>query len=129
LFYVYPLKFLFTAVFNQESFEPRQGRMLFTIFGLGWAAVFLVFALLYRHAWAHRDTLELSPIERLRTRRGLFDHIVMVIIGVASVLLVWALPAAWVGVAGYWYFSVGIYFTIAGRVHGRRERALQQPAA
>jgi len=100
--------------------------MLFTIFGLGWAAVFMVFALLYWHAWTHRDTLALSPIERMRTRHSLIDQFALVIIGLASVMVAWALPAPWVGLAGYWYFCVGIYFTVAGMIFGKRERALRQ---
>jgi uncharacterized membrane protein len=126
LFYVYPLKFLFSAMISQEAFSAAEGRVLFTIFGAGWAAVFTVLALLYQHAWQLRSELALSPVETLRTRHSLIDEIAMVIIGLTSVLLAWLLPAPWVGMSGYLYFAVGIYYTVAGSIWGRRERALKQ---
>src|ERR1700683_871008 len=54
LFYVYPLKFLFTAAFDNSEIEPSGARALFTIWSLGYAAVFSVFSLLYLHAWRIR---------------------------------------------------------------------------
>src|ERR1700678_3660226 len=47
LFYVYPLKFLFSVVFDGYELEAAETRVLFTIWSLGYAAVFTVFTLLY----------------------------------------------------------------------------------
>lgn len=55
LFYVYPLKFLFTAMFDSAEISAPEMRALFTIWSLGYAAVFSVFALLYLHAWRIRS--------------------------------------------------------------------------
>jgi uncharacterized membrane protein len=125
LFYVYPLKFLFAAMFNNDGFSPQQARTVFTIFSAGWAAVFMVFALLYRHAWQIQHEMALSPLERMRTRHSLIDQCAMVIIGLVSVLIAWTVPAAWIGLAGYIYFAVGLYFTLAGMVFGKQERELR----
>jgi uncharacterized membrane protein len=55
LFYVYPLKLLFATVFNNSGkIAAEQARVLFMIYGAGYAAVFLVLALLYLHAWRKR---------------------------------------------------------------------------
>jgi uncharacterized membrane protein len=127
LFFVYPLKFLFFAMFRTGfEVQPEQVRTLFVVYGGGYAAVFLTFALLYFHAWKKRHELDLTELERLRTRNSLIDHFAMVAMGLISALLAVLLPLKWVGLAGYFYFAIGIYFTIAGSIFGRRERLLKE---
>ncbi len=125
LFYVYPLKFLFTAMFEHTEFEASEARALFTIWSLGYAAVFAVFALLYLHAWRIRAQLELTPLEAIRTRVSLLDHLAMVLIALLSTALARAVPDGYVGIAGYVYCIVPVYFTIAHSITGRQERQLQ----
>ncbi len=58
LFYVYPLKFLWTHLpFGGETaaFTPSEAKTLLVIYGLGGSAVFTIFALLHLHAWRLRD--------------------------------------------------------------------------
>jgi uncharacterized membrane protein len=125
LFYVYPLKFLFTAMFERSEIEAPEARALFTIWSLGYAAVFAVFALLYLHAWRIRTQLELTPFEAIRTRVSLLDQLAMVLIALLSTALARAMPDRYVGIAGYIYCIVPVYFTIAHSIAGRRERQLQ----
>jgi uncharacterized membrane protein len=130
LLYVYPLKFLFFALFGGGgNIEPYEVRTLFVIYGAGYAAVFLVLALLYWHAWKKREVLALNTLERLITRHTLIDHLAMVTVGLASALLAVTLPLQWVGMAGYFYFSIGLYFTLAGVIFGKRERLAASKAA
>lgn len=126
LFYVYPLKFVFTAVFSRVQYSEHEGRMLYTIFGLGFTAVYGVFALLYLQAWRRRDELALTAIERLRTRQSLADQLAMVLLGLASMLEAQLLPTRWIGSAGLIYSLIPVYYTIAGRFWGQRERRVQQ---
>lgn len=127
LFYVYPLKFLFFTMFSSgQKIDALDARTLFVIYGVGYAAVFLTFALLYWHAWRKRDALGLNEIERLRTRRSLIDHLGMVGVGLCSALMAAVLPPRLVGLAGWFYFVIGIYFTVSGTIFGKRERALLQ---
>jgi uncharacterized membrane protein len=128
LFYVYPLKFLFSAVFSRSDMDAADWRALFTIFSLGYAAVFTVFALLYLHAWRIRAQLELTPLEELRTRLSLLDQVAMVFIGLLSALLARTLPDSSIGMAGNIYFTVAIYFTIAHSIARRRERRFEPPS-
>jgi uncharacterized membrane protein len=129
LFYVYPLKFLFVLLLSgAASIEAEQVRTLFIIYGLGYAAVFLVFALMYRHAWRKREMFDLNAIELLKTRHSMIDHIAMVIVGLVSALLAFSLPANLVGIAGYFYFVIGIYYTTSGILFGKRYRLLAQAA-
>jgi uncharacterized membrane protein len=125
LFYIYPLKFLFTAMFNGSEISVSEVRALFTIWSLGYAAVFAIFALLYLHAWRVRAQLELTPLEAIRTQVSLLDQIAMVIIGLLSTALARTMPDRYVGIVGPIYFLVPIYFTIAHSIAGRRERRLQ----
>ena len=77
LFYVYPLKFLFTFLVskftgghgeirlpngNVESMLDSESQMgsLMLIFGIGYFAIFLVFVLLHLHAYRRREQLELN---------------------------------------------------------------------
>lgn len=123
LFYVYPLKFLFFAMFAEnEQMNLAQVRSLFVLYGAGYAAVFVVFVLLYLHAWKMRDRLALNEIERLRTYRSLINHSAMVAVGLVSLLLAVMLPPRFVTLAGWFYFSLAAYYTIAGTIFGKRER-------
>ena len=67
LFYVYPLKFLFGTVFSVggATLLPSDVPLLFLIYGLGFAGVNLVLALLYIHAYRKREEL----VERLGALR------------------------------------------------------------
>ncbi|HEY0078017.1 MAG TPA: TMEM175 family protein [Pyrinomonadaceae bacterium] len=84
LFYVYPLKFVWTLTVNMMmglpvgrlapdgTIEPpirrEQVPQMMAIFGLGFAAVFTVFTLLYHHAYRKRVELELNELEIHDTR-------------------------------------------------------------
>jgi uncharacterized membrane protein len=130
LFYVYPLKFLFSALLaGGGTINAEDGRTLFVIYGAGYAAVSLVLALLYLHAWRKRKDLELGPLEGLKTRQSLIDNIAMVSVGVVSIILALSLPSRMVGLAGFFYFVIGIYFSVAGPIFGKRERLLRERIA
>jgi uncharacterized membrane protein len=124
LFYVYPLKFMFIAALSRAQFSAQDARTLYSIFSLGFAAVSAVFLLLYQHAWQIRTELALSPVEQLRTRRGLIDHAAMVLIGASSLLAARVMPPAWLEAAGMIYLLIPVYYTLAGLVWGRREERL-----
>ena len=125
LFYVYPLKFLVTAMFDRPEIQVVEGRALFTIWSLGYAALFIVFSLLYLHAWRIRAQLELTPLEAMRTQVSLLDQLAMVFVALLSTALARTMPDRYVESAGYIYYIVPIYFTIAHSIAGRRERQLQ----
>lgn len=125
LFYVYPLKFLFgLLILGDGHMDVSEARTLLIVYGGGFAAVFLVLALLYLYAWSQRSGLALNPVELGRTRRSLVNHSAMVVIALLSILLAVVLPLNLIGLAGYFYFIIPVYFTVAGTVFGRRERQL-----
>ena len=127
LFYVYPLKFLFTMLFAQvtraSDLEPvsrHDSSVLMMIYGIGFAAVFGLFVLMYRHAYAQRKELDLDPVELLETRISMQENLALVIFGLVSfVLAFWS-----AALAGWMYALIGVFFWIHGSLMGRRVRLL-----
>jgi uncharacterized membrane protein len=139
LFFVYPLKFLFTFLVGEftggrlavyHPAEPpilqQQIPALMSMYGLGLAAVYLIFVLLYRNAYRHRNALELNEVESFITRRSIYDHAAIMSIGLFSTILANILPARISGVSGMIYWLIPVYFTVAGSVFGKRQRLLAE---
>jgi uncharacterized membrane protein len=125
LFFVYPLKFVFTMLFSQlagtpdiAGIAPNEGSHLMQIYAAGFAAVFLLFSLMYIHAYKLRTALELNPVEVLETRSAIQENAIMVFVGVISFGLAFKNPA-W---AGWWYFVLGPALGIHGAIFGKRVR-------
>jgi uncharacterized membrane protein len=141
LFYVYPLKYVFTLTFALVLPELRpegapqtiqETVNLFVVYGLGFVAVFTVFALLYLRAWRRRDALGLSALEARDAKAEIGTQLVSVSVGLLSVL--WALlaPRALPPFAGFIYFLMGPAHWAYGELNGRRRRAFLEhvrPAA
>jgi len=130
LFYVYPLNFLFTLWLGRAAGEgykltEPQVRLLFTIYGLGFAAVFGVFGLLYLHAWRKRAVLDLNEIERFDTRSTIVKDLLYVLVGGTSIVIANVVPINWVAMAGWAYGLLGGVGFFHGLIHGtRRERLM-----
>jgi uncharacterized membrane protein len=127
LLYVYPLKYLFTVATSSttsNNLTVEQGRTLFILYGLGYAAVFLTLALLYCHAWLLRGRLGLNPVECLKTKIEIINHLVMAGIGICSALIARTLPAADLGFTGVFYLSIPAYYTCSGFFFGAKTRKL-----
>jgi uncharacterized membrane protein len=125
LFYVYPLKFVFTMLFNQLSGRGvaigfHQASIMMCIYAAGFAAVCLLFALMYTHAYRLRRELELNALEELETRKELQANLILAGVGITSFAL--AIPhPEW---AGWWFFVLGPLLAIHGAFYGKRIRTL-----
>lgn len=135
LFYVYPLKFLFTMSVGgltggrtlpagtlEGMISDAQMPALFLIYCVGYVAVFAILALLYRHAWRLRAALALDEYEELATRHAMFSHVGYAAIGALVALAAVLLPPRLASGAGFVFFLNGVYGWAAGRVFGRRAR-------
>lgn len=126
LFYVYPLKFIFSGLFDSRGYTPAHARVMFTIYGLGFAAIFGLYTALYHHAYRKRDELELNVVEQHDT----ITHVLMfganVAIGLLSVLIANVVPARFVGLAGFTYFLIGVAAGTIGAMRGSRRRAVER---
>jgi uncharacterized membrane protein len=134
LFYVYPLKFLFTLVVNQlllhvppaESvrIEAAEARTLFVVYGAGVIAVFSMLALLYAHALRRRGPLGLNKVEVFDTRASISRNLLAAGVGAVSIALALVVPERVIGLAGYAYFLFGPVFAVHGAIAGRRRRKI-----
>lgn len=127
LFYVYPMKFVWTLFINgllsDEGSPPMsemQFTLLLTIYSGGFAAVFAILAALYVHALRHRVPLELTPVEVHLAREEIQDASINVAVGLLSVALAWVTHNWLFATAPYWF--IGVFQGINGGVM-RRKRA------
>ena len=128
LFYVYPLKYMFALVTGggaRETIPPHGYTVLFTVYGIGFTAVFWLLAALYTHAYRRRAELELNEFELLETRESIHALFWTGAFGVLSALLV---RSPWPWIAGPVYFLIAVPRTIVPTVFGKRKRLLAEAA-
>jgi uncharacterized membrane protein len=129
LFYVYPLKFLFTLIFSNQIYGPHKSPFtieqsqvptLMMIYALGFMAIYSLFFLMYLHASRKSTILGLSPAEKFDCNSGMHRILIMVVAGFGSFITALLLTNDKAGLAGYVYFfigpAIGIYFTMRSRI-------------
>jgi uncharacterized membrane protein len=126
LIYVYPLKFLWTAVrgTNTDGMSAADFRWLFTIYGVGTIGVYGTFAAMYWNALRQADALQLTEIERLDTCWFGLGPAVVSAVAAISIATAWLASDHLVGLAGFAYFLIGFGMWIHGAQHGARRRKL-----
>lgn len=141
LFYVYPLKFLFTFLVDrftgghgeirlpngnveQMIESDQQMGSLMLIFGLGYFAVFAVFVLLHLHAYRKRESLELTDVERFDTLSSIQESSLNCGIALVSICIVLFAGSRYSGFAGMFYMVTGVVMGIHGYVMGSRREKL-----
>jgi uncharacterized membrane protein len=137
LFFVYPLKFLFTFVTGQmfgiqllnapTLAGSWQVDSLYFIYGAGLAGTWGLYAALYAHAWSKRVELELNPVELLHTRSALNENLIYVIVCMMSIVLAAASDSD--GAPGFVYFLLGPLQALNGWYYGRKAGALAKSMA
>lgn len=143
LFYVYPLKFVFTLMLNLFTGGGAQVRLpngvveqmvenadqiawLLIIFGAGYVAVFAVFVLLYWHAYRCRSLLGLNELEIFDTREDIQESALNVGIGTLSISLAFLGRGRLAGLAGMTYMLCPFVLTLHGTLMGRRRRKIEE---
>jgi hypothetical protein len=136
-FYVYPLKFLFNTLVAfvmgsrdvgasgqvLQAMARGDWRGLMIIFSGGFIALYVIFALLYRHAYRMRETLGLSPMEAHETRGVVQEHLLMIAIGGVALVLAIVNLAPFAGLV---YVLISPAQMWLGTIHGKRRAALEQ---
>jgi hypothetical protein len=143
LFYVYPLKFLFSFLIDRftgghgevhlpngtvAAMIENNGQMasLMVIFNLGYLAVFGVFVLLFWHAYRKRKELELNELEQFDTRESVQESALNCGIAIVSLLIVVVGGPERSSLAGAAYMLTPVVMTVNGKIMGRRRRKLEQ---
>jgi hypothetical protein len=136
LVYVYPLRFVFSLMFEWLGWVFGIHRLLdteatvssghdvnalFTIYGVGFAAMSGIIVLLHLHAWSQRDVLALDEVERYETRANAGAWLILTGAGVLSVFVALVVPARMAGLPGWVYALLGIVMPFYGRWVARRQ--------
>jgi uncharacterized membrane protein len=133
LFYVYPLKFLFTVLFSGEIYGPgaspvkimdTQIPRLMEIYALGYLAIYCLFFLMYLRALRQAGSLELSAVEVFECRTSLFKQLIMIIVGCIAFSLATAVPPRLLWIAGFSYMIIGPALTILYSVRKRMQKKI-----
>jgi uncharacterized membrane protein len=130
LFFVYPLKFLWSLVFaplqgraiSDEVIAAGQVPMLFGVYGAGVVATFGLLAAMYSHAYRCRARLDLTPVEIINTRIEIYRNAALSAIGLLSILVAVVtgrIAPRLVGIAGFVYFAIGLSEWGLGKFRGR----------
>jgi len=135
LFYIYPLKFLFTTVTNElfgfdstgaaggsPPIAEQEWPTLMIIYGLGFLAIIAVFVLLYFHAYRKRADLRLNALEVFDTRSVISSFLLMGSVPLLSILVVAVGGAAYSSWSGLTYMLIAPLMTIHGTLYGRTRR-------
>lgn len=139
LFYVYPLKFVFTAFVGgltggatlaeqqlRSMIQAPQVPALMVIYSAGYTAVFSLFALMYHYAYRKRAELCLSEYETLRTWHAVVFSLGFAAVGVLVMVVASLVPVRYAGTAGLLYMLNAVVGFAAGSVLGKRERTALQ---
>ncbi len=141
LFYVYPLKFLFSFLVNrllgfptdvrlaggriEQPIEAAQMPALMMIFGAGYVAVSLIFLFLYTYAYRRRAELDLDARETLDTKESIAAAAINGSVGAVSFLIAAIGGARYAAWAGFAYFLNAPLHTARGFWWGRQKRKLE----
>jgi uncharacterized membrane protein len=133
LFFVYPLKFLFTMVTvamfgleltNAPHLDSReQLQTLYLIYGLGFAGVWGLYALMYWNALRQKAQLGLNAVELVYTKASIVENLNF--IGVCMLSIVLSRTVESYSLPGWIYAILGPMQAFTGVWYGRKIKALQ----
>jgi len=133
LFYVYPLKFLFTLVFSGQIYGSGHSPLtmndtdspkLLMIYGTGYILIYLLFSLMYIHALKKKADLQLTVVEIFDTKTKLYRNIILIAIGLLSIFVSQILPVEDAGLGGFVYITIGPAFSIFYSYRAGRKRKI-----
>lgn len=136
LFYVYPLKFVFSFVVDLfltgahtvrladgsavPVVEHSQAALMMAVYGAGFVAVFVLLALLYTHAYRRREKLQLTEIELHDTLASRRAFLLQAGVGALSAAVALIGGPEYSGIAGFTYFLIGPVLGVHGWFGGRK---------
>lgn len=133
LFYIYPLKFMFDSMFARitgdggvQPMSLAQLSRASAIYGFGFLVLFLMFALLYRHAYKKRDELALTPLEVFDVKSFAGHHLVSAGVGLLALLIAIAAPLQFAPISPIAFGLMGPAHWFFGKKMDHRRQALRK---
>ena len=137
LFYVYPLKFVFTMLSQswlgfpapatgtaRPMLLPKEASMLMVVYAAGFIAVFAIFALMHLRALARRRELGLTPFEVACTRAFCRSQLLAAAVGALSLTFALTVPLPLgPALSGFTYGLLGPVLGLHGWWSARRMAA------
>ena len=120
LFFVYPLKFVFTnlipALMGQRlafrDMSIADNRLLLWVYSAGFVGMMLVLCLLYLNVYRKREQLQLTGEEAFDAMAGARTHAVSVGVGLLSIVLALTMPI-------HLIWTAGVIYAVQGPLHWR----------
>lgn len=130
LFSVYPLKFLFNSWLGSgtvgfTSLDDLD--VIYRVYGLGFASIWTLYALLQGHALRRREQLGLTEVEVIISRLQLNEFRLQVGVCLLSIALTYLTQSTWL--PGVIYGIIGPLAAWNGRRHGRLVEGAMRAAA
>jgi uncharacterized membrane protein len=132
LMYVYPLKFLFVVVFSRGAYNDHghiiqmitdeQLPALMYLYHSGFAAIYVLFFLMYLHARTKAAEINLSPAEIFETDSNIWINLINSSLGIAGIILVYFLPQKDKGSTGMIYMLIPVMYSILFAIRGKASR-------
>lgn len=131
LFFVFPLKFLARLFLSHffdlgenpdKAWTPDKLASIFILYGAGFVAVFICFALMYRHACKKRAELDLDEYAAGEARFFARHYFIFAWVGMISIVIAYLQIGLRFGLPGFVYWFIGP----AAWIHGR---TFKSPAA
>ncbi len=108
LFYVYPVKFLFSGWLGGKNLHietAEQFGALFVIYSGGFTIIYLLFFLMYKNAYRQRRELQLSDAEVFETKTKMYMQFFIASGGMLAVLVA-LMPGQMPLMAGFGYIII-----------------------
>ena len=132
LMYVYPLKFLFTALFSGGQYNDhghvgnmiteQQQPTLMYVYHSGYAAIYLLFYLMHVHAKKQAAAIKLSPGEIFETDTFILLNILNACLGIIGILFVLLAPLKYKGTSGFIYMAIPFLYSFLFTIRGKKAR-------
>lgn len=137
LFYVYPLKFMFDSAFARmvpAEYAPKpmvlyQVANASAVYALGFVILFLMFALLYLHAYRKRGELQLTLLDLYDLRSQAGHHLVSAAVGSVALLIAVAAPLRFVPFSPMALCLMAPGHFTWGSIRGKRRKAFEAESA
>ena len=143
LFYIYPLKFLFTLLINALllngllgfdvyvgiDFKGLDMPALMLIYGAAFFAIFSIIVLLHFHALRQREMLELNDLEVFETHDAIQAYGICVgaaVLSMVIALMGWGSDSPWYAMlSGMTYALIGPAQGVLGYFRAKKKKALK----